>query len=300
MIQSESGSPTLSHRFGQPFESVFGLPDSENFSGSQFQSAMSRGDVYPAVFKFLVSDNHLSLEEASRGENLLQRLRFRDLVHRAEVLVHESFGGGLGSSNLLPFLNLNPRIQDLIQQAHSLIPADSVALHFRYSDYKADKATLFQAIERLISRTIVLATDSKVILEEVRLRYPEAQILSIPELLALSWHRASLVERAVVEMFAIAGCKDFLPMRLDGADARLPAYSGYTRLSKHIWAVGHIRNYGWASWFRSISPADGIGGFKSSFLNLLYVLLVGLPRLANQNRKTKGCLSQGLRRLPSE
>ena len=172
------------------------------------------------------------------------------------------------------------------------MPLNSVAIHFRSSDYQTDERLLFDAVTRVGNRPVLLASDSDQILRKVRVHFPELSIISVPEILSLMWPTLKTIERALIELFAISGCKDFIPLRLGLGKSDLPAFSGFTRLAKLIWAVTHISNYGLSSWISSISPLAGIGGHKSNAANSLYLAVIGIPRILWQSTFLRGVLRQ--------
>ncbi len=297
MVQTETGSPGLNHRFGQEFDSVFKILRNPSVDDSFFRQSLKSGRIYPNDFEFLARSPNVSLQEHTKGQKVIRRLKWRELWHGSQILVHESFGGGLASASLLPRIQLSKQVEEALQLAFIQIPIDSVAIHFRSSDYQTDELLLFEAIKRAGTRPVLLASDSDQILEKVRAQFQGMKIISVPEKLSTIWKALKPVERAVVELFAISGCKDFIPLRIGHGRPDLPAFSGYTRLAKHIWAVTHASTFGLSSWANSISPVAGIGGYKSKVANAVYLVIIGLPRILWQSISLRGALAQAQRRL---
>lgn len=297
IVQTETGSPGLNHRFGQAFESVFTIVGNLSGENLSFQQSLKSAQIHPNDFEFLARTPNLSLQEHTRGQKVSRPLKWQELWHRSQILVHEAFGGGLSSASLLPRVLLSKHIEEALQLALTQIPIDSVAIHFRSSDYQTDELLLFEAIKRAGARPVLLASDSGLILEKVRAQFQGMEIISVPEKLSTIWETVKPVERALIELFAISGCKDFIPLRIGQGRPDLPAFSGYTRLAKHIWAVTHVSNFGISSWANSISPVTGIGGYKSKVANTLYLAIIGLPRILWQSISLRGALGQAQRRF---
>jgi hypothetical protein len=223
------------------------------------------------------------------------RLRWRDIFRNESILIHEADGGGLASAALLPSISFSLAIDEALKTAQGSIPEDSVAIHFRSSDYQTSEESLYEALSRIGSRAVLLATDSSVILEKARRLFPWVNFYSVPELLSRNWISLKPVERATVELFALASCKDFIPLRLSSGPSEVPLFSGYTRLAKHVWAVSHISKYGLVSWVRSLAPLEGSGGSRSQIINFAYLLAIGIPRILLQSHRLRGSLKQGQR-----
>ena len=296
IVQTETGSPGLNHRFGEEFESVFTISHGLSFQNAIFQRCLKSTQIFPEEFAFLATAPRSSLQERTEGNQIIRRLKYLELRKGAPILVHEGYGGGLSSASLLPQLKFSRRIEDALQMAYAQIPLDSVAIHFRSSDYQTDELLLFEAIRRAGHRPVLLASDSDLIQKKIRSYFHESTMISVPEILSTIWHTLKPVERAVIELFAIAGCKEFIALRLGFGKSDLPAFSGFTRLAKHVWAVNHISNYGLLSWVNSISPLAGIGGYKSKAANMFYLGVIGIPRILSQSTSLRGVLSQAQRR----
>jgi hypothetical protein len=299
VVQTETGSAGLPHRFGEVFQEIFAMTDCVEFWDSSFQKLLKSGSIHPESLAYISSDPSASAETKSSRSMSGYRLRWRDLFRNESILIHEADGGGLASAALLPSITFSLAIEEALQQIHASIPETSVAIHFRSSDYRTSEESLYDAIGRIGGRPILLATDSPIILKKARRLFPWVSFYSVPELLSHNWLSLKPVERANVELFALASCKDFIPLKLSSGPSDVPLFSGYTRLAKHIWAVSHISKYGLVSWVRSMAPLEGSGGSKSKTINFAYLIAIGIPRILLQSYPLRGALKQGQRLLVS-
>jgi hypothetical protein len=253
VVQSETGSPGLKHRFGQQFSELFDFLDKKSISDfSKFKSILMQvSHVYPEVYVSLATWLNKSLEDRTGGEQVQSRLE-RTPPRNPDVVVHEGFGGGMASFQLLEHLNISSAVLDSAFELKRELPTVCAAIHFRNTDYQSSYAVLKKAIERVESRSaILIATDDDYVVARLRDEYPSREFISAGSIVAQASPK-SPVEAAIQEMILLASCSELELIPLDLKGSSVPSFSGFGRLTQHIWTVQKIQRHGMSVLFSEV------------------------------------------------
>jgi hypothetical protein len=245
VVQSETGSPKLKHRFAQAFSDVFVFIDSHsNPQSADLRTLLSsHAEPFPPIYGSFRHWHNKSLEEFTAGSQSQSRL-VNHPPKRARLIIHEGFGGGDDSHVLLEHVNLVPSILAKARNLVAKVPDTCTAIHFRNSDYRSSFESLCLAISQLVPEApVLIATDDKSVLTKLTGEFPTRTFLSASELLSdLSF--TTPTEGAVLELLLISSCSDLVLIPLQGDGVSGPAYSGFGLLAKHLWSVRRIQEKG--------------------------------------------------------
>lgn len=298
LIQTETGSPNLHHRFGQKFEEIFRFD--QTAVNYDLESALIELKSNPTVYPKMLFENvgclDRSLEQISMGKTLNFKLSiFRFL--KEDIVIHENWGGGLSSAGILGEIELVPEVYAKFKKILANIPKDGVAVHFRHTDQGSTYTALEKVIENCnIDTSILLATDDPSVAQRLQNRFPKSKINLAAEYFPENMAFTSPAERAILELLLISHCKDLVVLPLEIKSRDTPSFSGFARLAKHIWAVRKISQDGIYKFCLSRSPILGLAGSKNSFFNFFYLLIFEIPRILIQAKISKGIYSQILLR----
>lgn len=143
IVQTETGNPSLPHRFSRPFEDVFYFNTRINYlSISKLRDVVQlHQDVFPSIYNHSSNNFSESLELMTNNVTRNHKLKLFKKYDES-LIVHESDGGGLGSASILSNINLQKKYQEALAKVLKLIPKTTVGIHFRSSDYTSSLATL--------------------------------------------------------------------------------------------------------------------------------------------------------------
>lgn len=308
-VQTETGSPTLDHRFGQDFYSIF-EPQSKRFvRGNEVADFSTMNWDWPEPFIHGSSDRDpsgTSLEELSHGSVLQAPLTLRNGWQRRNLglLVHEAWGGGLSSATVLRSLNLAQNLIDHFQAICDLLPRDVIAIHFRNSDYQADPDLLSNQIhESKKAATFLVASDDLDLFRGLQRRFPEKNFLSAHQVVASTGGLLPRTSVAVLELLTLSVCRELIVIPLDRSSSAsvpklsIPIYSGFSRLAKHLWAVNVVRERGFIRYLTTREPFQGLSSHSNRIFRFFYIALYALPRIVLQAWFPSGLYLQ-LRHIP--
>lgn len=245
IVQTEPGSPSLRHRFGRPFsELFFSLDQRISVDLSQLKSGLAQStNIYPKRYQLLGTWLDVSLEERTGGSEVQCRLE-KNPPREPDLVVHEGFGGGTASFRLLEHLNISPNVLDPTLELVRELPNLCAAVHFRNTDYKSSYERLKEAVERVdTGSSILIATDDDSVLARLREDYSSREFISASSVVKQASPR-SPVEAALQEMILLASCSHLELVPLDIGESSIPNFSGFGRLTQHIWTVRQIQKHG--------------------------------------------------------
>jgi hypothetical protein len=257
IVQTESGNPNLSHRFGQTFDSIFTFTDhTRHVSSGELPFVVnSAKSIYPEIYEDPSNLLKGSLSELSEGI-VAQYVLPLSIDTQEDILVHESVGGGLLSSFLLGRIAVSEKIISAAAHAIARSPSDSTGLHFRNSDYKSNKSELVNFFSGPASgKSIVVATDDLKIKDYLAASFPSSKITFTRDLISKS-HNLTPTEQAVAELLILGACKNLVLVPL--AKSEPEKYSGYGMLAKQLWIVTKIKTEGLADFLMSLIKSGWI------------------------------------------
>ena len=245
VVQTETGSPTLKHRFGEQFVELFCFQDRGISADlSQIRSILSRrSNIYPERYRSLGDWINFSLEERTDGKEVQCRLE-KNPPSKPDLVVHEGFGGGMASFRILAHLKISSRVLNPMFEISRSLPSSCAAIHFRNTDYQSSYERLKMAVERIDAVTsILIATDDDTILGRLKKDYPNRVFVSASAMVEQALPQ-SPVEAALQEMILLSSCSqlELIPLEFEGS--KIPSYSGFGRLTQHIWTVQQIQKQG--------------------------------------------------------
>lgn len=307
VIQSETASVAPSHRFGHKFEDIFLSTDDTldcdpralwEHDYKDFDKRIQ--DLAPriGVDKFAES----SVSKLTSGKAHESRLSLLESLKqtRTPILVHESWGGGLRSATALKYLTLVPRLTSLIPSLRAAVSGHSVGFHFRNSDLRSDFSFLEKELLSVpVDCSVLVATDDSDLLERIRSTLPGRKIVSASEILESLSRSLTDTERAVLEMVMLSFCENLVLIPIerpkDNYHAKVvsqPRYSGFGRLSKHVWAVSRAKSNGVFSLIRNPKTLTGLAAFGNPVPNLMFLLLFEIPRILWHAKMANGFYAQ--------
>jgi len=257
-IQTETGNKDLAHKFGQHFSSIFEFVDGTSSpSQSELRNLLlTSGDIFPEHYGTPERLLEGSLEEISNGTN--SRYQLEPGGHDSfDVIVHESWGGGILGAKLLKRIALTEEFFLRIQGALMDLPSKSTGIHFRNTDYKSELEVLNNLVRRANKNSpIVLASDDDSIKELLMVENPSRQIFSVADFIR-SDTTLTKTEIAVAQLFVLAMCHNFVMVPL--AKGQPVQFSGYSQLAKAIWCVRKLTTEGVVGFVLSRSRFFGSG-----------------------------------------
>jgi len=294
VVQSETGSPGLRHRFGEPFSNLFRFVDSKHKADFEPLRPVLQHDasIWPKDFEDLKNWFDKSLQEATRDSKIQCRLELKP-PKSATVAVHEGFGGGFDSFSALEHLELNPVVVKVAKDIKRSLPTNLSAIHFRNSDYKSNfEDLLAKSLGVREGETILLASDDASIAPKLQRELPNRKILAISSLFQ-DYPSLSQTERAIQEMLIMSGCSELSLIPVQVAGPEIPVYSGYGRLTEHLWVVRQMQLGRISIFFRHIidlalqSPRR-----RRNPLRLLVFLALRAPQIVSHAFRPRGVYKQ--------
>jgi hypothetical protein len=242
-IQTETGNKDLAHKFGQNFGSIFEFVDGTS-SPSQIELRgllLSSKDVFPPQYGAPERLLEGSLEEITKGKHNRHKIKLGH--HNSfDVIVHESWGGGILGVKLLKRIALNEDLLLKFQRELVDLPSKSTGIHFRNTDYKSERGALNDLVRRSRSSSpIVLASDDESVKEFLRTEHPNRKIFSVSDFIR-SESNLTKTEMAVAQLLILAMCHDLIIVPLS-KDHRAK-FSGYSYLAKAIWSIRKLNMEG--------------------------------------------------------
>ena len=150
----------------------------------------------------------------------------------------------MASFQLLEHVTISSRVLDSVFQVKRKLPPVCAAIHFRNTDHQSSYAVLKEAIARVeMTTAILIATDDGSVFARLMEEYPSREFISASSIVAESAPR-SPVEAAIQEMILLASCSqlELIPLDLKGSSNL--SFSGFGRLTQHIWTVQRIQEHG--------------------------------------------------------
>jgi hypothetical protein len=284
VVQAETGSPNLKHRFGQPFSEVFEFIDVRNKLEpvSLVPLFTKNGRVFPGIYNTFSTWLDKSLEELTDGVEVQSRL-IKHPPRKCQIAIHEGFGGGPDSFRLLEHVLLVPHLYREAQSIVAKIPAKCTAIHFRNSDYRSSFEKLSQVVAGVDrDDTILLATDDASILPRLRAEFPTHKLTSASDLLT-GLPLSTPTEKAVLELLLISNCPELVLIPLEGERSTGPNYSGFGLLAKHLWSVRRIQEKGLRNFFIQLADiALASPRRQKSIFRLIAFLALRAPEFLRQ------------------
>ena len=243
VVQSETGSPGLKHRFGEPFSNVFTFVNRRFMGDIETLRGFIDTDLlfWPREFEVLPTWIDKSLEEFTRGK--IVQCRLESLPPRsAQVAVHEGYGGGFDSFSILEHLELTPKVVETAKRVAKSFPSGSTVFHFRNSDYKSNFEDLLEAVLRRDDNSMILiASDDPTVVLRLQNALPHRKIFSITSVIRENFAEAP-IERAILEMLVMTRCSEMIliPVQVEGSQST--TYSGFGRLAEHLWVVRQMQH----------------------------------------------------------
>jgi hypothetical protein len=245
IVQTETGSPGLRHRFAQKFSEIFEFVDkgSELEIHSLFTNQVRPLSVWPVLYSSFGSWLEKSLEEFTKGTQVQSRLD-HTYPRNYDLAVHEGFGGGPASFSLLEHVRLKNSILLAYEKAHSELPENCVAVHFRNTDYRSSYEYLSESISLLDpEKSVLLASDDESSFNRIRADHPN-RVIIFASAISMQSGLAQPTELAVLELLLIAKCEDLILIPIQWSDSNAEGFSGFGRLCQHVWSVRQIQNLG--------------------------------------------------------
>lgn len=295
LIQSETGDIHLKHRFQLPFFELFHFSKIKSIPSVSeiFEQGLLTDEKVPDLYKPVSKSRGISLLEFTKGQVRTSKLsKFRRLKHDFEF--HESAGGGLGSATLLNHIELNSNVIDSLKQILKHVGKVGVGIHFRSLDWGGGDIThLFSAIEKINAKdTVLIATDDPAIITNVKNQYPLRNFVYMEDILEELQIETKSIELALLELIALSQCEKLEIISLNRSELFAPKFSGYSRLAKHIWAVNTVNKFGLLTWIRIPGSFYGISGFSNKSFNVIYLWLIGIPKILKHAIIPKGVYNQ--------
>jgi len=294
VVQSETGSPGLRHRFGEPFSNLFRFINSKHKADIEILRPLLQhgASIWPNDFENLKTWLDKSLQEATHDSKIQCRLELKP-PKSAEVAVHEGFGGGFDSFSALEHLELNPDVVEVAKNIFRSLPKNLIAIHFRNSDYKSNfKDLIEKSLAVREGEIILLASDDASIAPKLQRELPSKKILAISSLFQ-DYSSLSPTERAIQEMLVMSGCSDLSLIPVQVAESEIPVYSGYGRLTEHLWVVRQVQLGRISIFFRHIielalqSPRRRRNPFR-----LVVFLALRAPQMVSHTLRPRGVYKQ--------
>lgn len=277
VIQTELAYPDRSHSFAQPFSSLFHFEDNtQTIDTSSFHEQLKiLKTVYPTVYQSPQKLSTNTISDLTFGEKLVFRLPM-NCQEDADILVHESAGGGPLGALLLGRVEISPHILSRITAPTIQALKTSCGIHFRNSDYKSDYSALFSFIERLNETTpAVIASDDQNAISELGKVFPNRSFMTAGQFVD-RYEELTSTEKALAELIALSMCKNLALVPLSKENWRSsPRYSGFGRLAKQLWAVRKLRVDGPLAFLSAVSSFVGLGRRRSLRGNTLTSLIGG-------------------------
>lgn len=294
VVQAETGSPGLKHRFGQLFSEVFVfVDDRSNLEATSLGFVFTDCEkVFPKAYSTFGFWLDKSLQELTNGKEVQSRL-VKNPPHKYQLAIHEGFGGGPDSFKLLEHVLLASDIFGEARRAIASVPPRCTAIHFRNSDYRSSFTNLSKVVSGIASEEpILIATDDKTIMKSLRTEFPSHTLLFASEILA-DYRLDAPTIRAVLELLLIAYCHQLVLIPLDGDNSIEPKYSGFGRLAKHLWSVRTVRQKGMSGYFAHlIHTALESPRRRRNFFRLAFFIALRAPELRRQAFAPKGVYLQ--------
>lgn len=281
IVETETGSSALPHRFGTRFADVFYWASNDHVAPAHVYPSgdLSPEDFHPP-FAFL-SSNRVSLEEATGGKQLLHKIDAAS--HSTKFLVHESWGGGLRSAAILARLRLDEPMLATFNKGLSRIPTNSVGLHLRAGDMSFDIDHLRKIREKLIAdggrATLFVSSDSQIAIDLAKDLFEGFDIASVSHFRSDIDHSLTAVQRSIFDLIALSNCRSLVLVRLSQSRPGIPRYSGFGRLAKHLWFVNTLSTAGLPALLRRHAPFQGLSNFRGIIPSLSYFVLAAAPRI---------------------
>jgi len=245
IIQTETGSPGLRHRFAQKFSEIFEFADegSELQIHSLFTGQVRPLSVWPATYSSIGSWLGKSLEEFTEGAQFQSRLE-NSPPPNYDLVVHEGFGGGPSSFSLLEHVRLKNSILHAYEKVNPELPKNCVAVHFRNTDYRSSYTNLSESISLLDpEKPVLLTSDDEASFKRLRADHPNREII-FASAISIRSGLSQPTELAVLELLLISKCEDLILIPLQSPDFNLEVFSGFGRLCQRVWSVRQIQNLG--------------------------------------------------------
>lgn len=293
-VQTELAYPNHSHSFGQSFDSIFRFVD--NTPAVTMQLIKSQLGTFETVFPSMYENSKnlvtKTLMEITSGEKKFYRLP-KDCQNDADILVHESAGGGPLGALLLGRIEVSSRLMQKISSTQIRALGSACGIHFRNSDYKSDYSALSKFVSRLKSSTpVVIASDDKEVLPFLSKAFPNHSFLSARSFVS-DYIQLTSTEKAIMDLLVLSFCKNLAVVPLS-KENRGPRYSGFGRLAKQLWAVRKIRVEGLFAFLKAVITFSGLGRRRRGGRLSITALLGGanIKSVFNQVRKPSGVYLQ--------
>lgn len=296
VVQTDVGDKELTHRFDQPFESIFTFSsqvnsiDFDNFReliGSKLDLS-----VFPSEYQPIKESLSKSIWEFTEGRFGGTKLKSSQ-IYKENLIIHESAGGGLASANLLSNLYLNENLFSIYRHLRSLVIEPVHGVHFRAFDWGNSKSELkFFLNFTLKSETVFFASDDQNLIENLHAEFEAVNFINLKSLLNQINIKVTITEAAILELLLLSSCNNLTIFELQRSEEITPKFSGYSRLAKHIWVVNKIKREGLLACLRSPNPIFGLSAGFNPFKNFLFLSFFEIPKIIFQTWFSRGIYKQ--------
>ena len=164
-------------------------------------------------------------------------------------------------------------------------------LHFRATDYLTSVEILNSTLINLNDTDpILIASDNSIKTKKIINFFKEKNILLSSNVYDAKTLGLSSIEIAIADLVIMANSENLIVLPIEDGfkSGNKTAYSGYSRLAKHIWSVNKIHNSGFIGWVRTDKRFVGLAAFKFKFSNFFYLSFYEIPRIISHAINPKG------------